>query len=69
MKGLSPANEASIAFIWEHEGHRILFMGDANPDQVVKKSGMFIKIPQSLYCLMPSKYRIMEVRIVHLKNW
>lgn len=39
MKGLSPANEASIAFIWEHEGHRILFMGDANPDQVVKKIG------------------------------
>lgn len=39
MKGLSPANEASIAFIWEHEGHRILFTGDANPDQVVKKIG------------------------------
>ena len=39
MKDLSPANEASIAFIWEHEGHRILFMGDANPDQVVKKIG------------------------------
>ena len=39
MKGLSPANEASIAFIWEHEGHRILFMGDANPAQVVKKIG------------------------------
>ena len=39
MKGLSPANEASIAFIWEHEGHRILFMGDANPNQVVKKIG------------------------------
>lgn len=39
MKVLSPANEASIAFIWEHEGHRILFMGDANPDQIVKKIG------------------------------
>lgn len=39
LKGLSPANEASIAFIWEHEGHRILFMGDANPNQVVKKIG------------------------------
>ena len=39
MKDLSPENEASIAFIWEHEGHRILFMGDANPDQVVKKIG------------------------------
>lgn len=37
MKDLSPENEASIAFIWEHEGHRILFMGDANPNQVVKK--------------------------------
>ena len=39
MKDLSPANEASITFIWEHEGHRILFMGDANPAQVVKKIG------------------------------
>lgn len=39
MKDLSPENEASIAFIWEHEGHRILFMGDANPNQVVKKMG------------------------------
>lgn len=37
MKGLSPANEASIAFIWEHKEHRILFMGDANPNLVVKK--------------------------------
>lgn len=39
MKDLTPANEASIAFIWEHEGHRILFMGDANPAQIVKKIG------------------------------
>lgn len=39
MKDLSPENEASIAFIWEHEGHRILFMGDADPNQVVKKIG------------------------------
>lgn len=39
MKDLSPANEASIAFIWEHKEHRILFMGDANPNQVVKKIG------------------------------
>lgn len=39
MKGLSPANEASIAFIWEHKEHRILFMGDANPNLVVKKIG------------------------------
>ncbi len=27
-------NIASIAFIWEHQGHRILFMGDADPIQV-----------------------------------
>lgn len=39
LGNLTPSNEASIAFIWEHEGHRILFMGDANPDQVVKKIG------------------------------
>lgn len=43
LKGLSPANEASIAFVWEHEGHRILFMGDANPAQVVKKIGEVYK--------------------------
>lgn len=39
LGNLTPSNEASIAFIWEHEGHRILFMGDANPDQIVKKIG------------------------------
>ena len=39
LGNLTPSNEASIACIWEHEGHRILFMGDANPDQVVKKIG------------------------------
>lgn len=39
LKVLSTANEASIAFVWEHEGHRILFMGDANPNQVVEKIG------------------------------
>lgn len=27
-------NIASIAFIWEHQEHRILFMGDADPIQV-----------------------------------
>lgn len=37
LKGMSPENEASIAFVWEHEGHRILFMGDANPDHVAEK--------------------------------
>lgn len=37
LKGLSPANEASIAFVWEHEEHRILFMGDAEPQHVATK--------------------------------
>lgn len=37
LKDLSPANEASIAFVWEHDGHRILFMGDANPQQIAEK--------------------------------
>lgn len=37
LKGLSPENEASIAFVWEHEGHRILFMGDAAPQHVATK--------------------------------
>ena len=27
-------NIASIAFVWEHEEHKILFMGDADPAQV-----------------------------------
>ena len=27
-------NIASIAFVWEHQGHRILFLGDADPIQV-----------------------------------
>lgn len=43
LKNLSPANEASIAFVWEHKGHRILFMGDANPQQVAGKLGVLYK--------------------------
>lgn len=34
---LSPNNKASIAFVWEYRGHKILFLGDAAPD-VVKSS-------------------------------
>lgn len=33
----SKENTASIAFIWEYNGHRILFTGDAAPEQVCKK--------------------------------
>lgn len=34
---LTKENEASIAFVWEHNGHRIMFMGDAAPEQVYEK--------------------------------
>ena len=34
---LTKENMASIAFVWEHIGHRILFMGDAAPEQVCEK--------------------------------
>ena len=35
-KQITAANQASLAFVWEKDGHRILVMGDANPDVVVK---------------------------------
>ena len=35
-KQITPANQASLAFVWEKDGHRVLVMGDANPDVVVK---------------------------------
>ena len=35
-KQITPANQASLAFVWEKDGHRVLIMGDANPDVVVK---------------------------------
>lgn len=33
---ISTANKASLAFVWEKGEHKMLFMGDANPDIVVK---------------------------------
>lgn len=39
LGNLNPSNEASIAFVWEYGGHRILFMGDAAPQQVASKLG------------------------------
>lgn len=33
---ITVANKASLAFVWEKGEHRILMMGDANPDLVVK---------------------------------
>ena len=32
---ITPANQASLAFVWEKDGHRVLVLGDANPDVVV----------------------------------
>ena len=34
LKATSPTNEASIAFIWEKDEHRILFLGDAAPKEI-----------------------------------
>lgn len=34
---LTPANKASIAFVWECNGHRVLFLGDARCPIVAKK--------------------------------
>ena len=34
LQKMDDNNIASIAFIWEHHDHRILFMGDADPIQV-----------------------------------
>ena len=39
LGNLNPSNEASIAFVWEYGGHRILFTGDAAPQQVASKLG------------------------------
>lgn len=34
-ESLSKANKASLAFVWECNGHRVLFLGDAQAHQVV----------------------------------
>ena len=31
---MSENNVASIAFVWEYQNHKVLFMGDADPSQV-----------------------------------
>lgn len=33
----SPTNRSSIAFLWELNGHKILFLGDAAPDVILKQ--------------------------------
>ena len=40
---ISDANAASIAFIWENSEHRILFMGDASPEQVANRINILYK--------------------------
>ena len=36
-QGVSDENEASIALMWEYDGKRVLFMGDAEPDDVADR--------------------------------
>ena len=36
-RGISDENRASIAFVWEYDDNKILFMGDAEPD-IIKDS-------------------------------
>lgn len=33
---ITPSNQASLAFVWEKDDRRILMLGDANPDVIVK---------------------------------
>ena len=40
---ITAANQASLAFVWEKDGHRVLIMGDANPDIVVNGLEMHYK--------------------------
>lgn len=43
LQKMDDNNIASIAFIWEYQGHRILFMGDADPMQVSNAIGNVYK--------------------------
>lgn len=45
-------NIASVAFVWEHQGHRILFMGDADPTQVSNSIEKYIKMKSNLSSLI-----------------
>lgn len=58
LKRLSAANDASIAFVWEHEEHRILFMGDAAPQQVAAKLG-------KVYDGMPKPVLFDAIKVSH----
>ena len=35
-KNISDENKASLAFVWEKDAHRVLFMGDARPGRIVE---------------------------------
>lgn len=41
---ITPANKASLAFVWEKDGKRVLFLGDSKPGIVVK--GLLAHYPQ-----------------------
>lgn len=44
---ITPANKASLAFVWEKNGKKVLFLGDAKPGIVVK--GLLAHYPQGPY--------------------
>lgn len=49
LGNLTPENKASIAFVWEHENHRILFCGDAAPDILFSKlEGVYEDYPKPI---------------------
>ena len=49
LNPITPTNMASIAFIWEKEEHRILFMGDATPEQVcISLNNIYSDIPKPI---------------------
>lgn len=49
VAALTASNIASIAFVWEHENHRILFFGDASPKIVSENlEKMYADFPKPL---------------------
>lgn len=49
-KSITDENKASLAFVWEKDEHRVLFMGDARPGRIVE--GLLRIYPKGPYPLM-----------------
>lgn len=47
---ITPANKASLAFVWEKNDKKVLFLGDAKPSLVVK--GLLAHYPKEEYPIM-----------------